>query len=90
MTETPYGVPPNTLDDPRTTDSEHKRSPVKAIREHCVECMGGSRYDVKGCTSPGCHLYPFRMGTNVFHRRAATQKRWDPGRSPGFSLSGAS
>jgi len=93
MTDTPNsacGEPANTLSDPRETSFVYKKSPVKAIREYCVECMGGSRYDVKDCASAGCHLYPFRMGTNVFHRRAAAQKRLDTGNSPGFSISDAS
>jgi len=37
-------------------------SPKKAIRAHCVECMGGNAHDIPGCSSPKCALYLFRMG----------------------------
>ena len=80
-----YGDPANTLSDPREPGFEHRRSPVKAIRAHCVECMGGSCHDVRDCSSPGCHLYPFRMGTNIFHSRATAQNRLEGGPGPGFS-----
>ena len=35
-------------------------TPVKAIRKHCVECMGFKVREVERCTSPLCCLYPFR------------------------------
>ena len=38
-------------------------SPLKRIRAHCVECMGGKPFDVAGCTSVGCALYQMRDGT---------------------------
>jgi hypothetical protein len=48
-----------------------KTVPVKAIREHCVECMGGR--DSKGykelienCVSSECSLFSFRLGTNPY------------------------
>ncbi len=34
----------------------------KAIRNHCLECMGGSYQEVENCTSPKCSLYLFRYG----------------------------
>jgi hypothetical protein len=34
----------------------------KAIRGNCVECFGGHRISVKDCSSPKCHLFPYRMG----------------------------
>jgi hypothetical protein len=37
-------------------------TPLKAIRLQCIECMGFSAFDVKGCTSPLCSLYPYRDG----------------------------
>lgn len=38
-------------------------TPVKAIRKHCVECMGFSPYEVRKCTAENCALYPYRLGT---------------------------
>jgi hypothetical protein len=37
-------------------------TPSKAIRSHCIECMGFQASLVKECTSPLCPLYPFRIG----------------------------
>jgi hypothetical protein len=38
-------------------------TPLKAIRKHCLECMGFSPFEVEKCTNPLCALYPFRLGT---------------------------
>lgn len=46
----------------RTVGGELKTStltPIRAIREHCVECIQSRHED---CTSPLCALYPFRRG----------------------------
>jgi len=51
-----------------------KRSLAKVIRSFCIDCMGGNRAEVRRCTSVGCDLYPYRMGSNPYH-----------GRSSGFS-----
>jgi len=40
------------------------RLSVKVIRKHCLECMGGSRKEVRNCLSDNCPLHGFRMGTN--------------------------
>ena len=39
-------------------------TPMKAIREKCLDCSGGSSNEVKLCTATGCALYPFRLGKN--------------------------
>ena len=44
-------------------------TPNKAIRYHCVECMGWSPHEVKGCTDHHCPLHPFRLGTNPSRKR---------------------
>ena len=41
-----------------------EKSPLKAIRQHCLECSCGSAYEVKNCVIHDCNLYPFRMGHN--------------------------
>lgn len=46
------------------------KSPGKAIRAFCVECVGGLVRDVTRCTARQCALFPFRHGTNPFHGRA--------------------
>ena len=44
--------------------SEKKLSPIKAIRQHCLECSCGSKGEVLNCIIPDCPLYPFRLGKN--------------------------
>jgi hypothetical protein len=51
------------------------KSPVKAIRPHCLECVCGAREAVKHCTDPGCWLYPYRFGKNPFHAREGDRSR---------------
>ncbi len=46
-----------------------RRSPTKAMRAFCVDCHGGNRAEVRRCTSVGCALWPYRMGTNPFTNR---------------------
>lgn len=38
---------------------------LKAIRRHCVDCMGGSFLAVEECTTEDCDLHPFRMGKSL-------------------------
>lgn len=46
-------------------------NPVKAIREHCIDCCCGSASEVKLCTVTNCALHPFRFGKNPY-RKART------------------
>ena len=39
-----------------------KRELWRALREHCLECAGFSRKDVRLCPAAGCWLWPYRMG----------------------------
>ena len=48
------------------------KSPLKAIREKCVECMGGRESDgyvkrISECVSEDCPTYDFRFGKNPYH-----------------------
>jgi hypothetical protein len=51
------------------------KSPVKAIREFCLECCGGNSNDVKFCTAPRCPLYAFRFGKNPYIKREMTEEQ---------------
>lgn len=44
------------------------RGTTKAIRRHCLSCMGGSRTAVKNCSTTGCLLFEYRFGTNPARR----------------------
>ena len=54
------------------------KSPGRAIREHCIECMGGRgsghNYSklISECSSHDCALYEFRFGKNPYHSLALT------------------
>jgi len=40
------------------------KSPLKAIRQKCLDCAGGKPSEVRKCVSDDCPLYPYRMGHN--------------------------
>lgn len=37
-------------------------TPMKAIRQKCLDCSCGQVSEVKECSIKNCALYPFRMG----------------------------
>ena len=39
-------------------------TPVKAIRQKCLECSCGNTAEVRRCVIPECPLYSFRLGKN--------------------------
>lgn len=43
-------------------------SPIKAIREKCLECSG-SRNEAKECNVTSCALYAFRLGKNPYRTK---------------------
>ena len=49
-----------------------KKSPLKAIRQNCLDCVGYKPSDVRNCHITDCSLWPFRMGNNPFHKRKMT------------------
>jgi hypothetical protein len=51
------------------------RSPLKAIRAHCLECVCGSREEVRQCTDESCWLFPFRLGKNPYRKPPSEKKR---------------
>lgn len=60
--------------DPRTLSAEELepfeyKTPLKAIRAWCLCCSSGTS-EVRKCTAIDCQLWPFRMGTNPFHKKA--------------------
>jgi len=38
------------------------RTPIKAIRAECLDCMRGQHSEVKKCPSKQCPSWPYRMG----------------------------
>jgi hypothetical protein len=52
-------------------------SPIKAIREMCVECYGGRenkehRQLIASCPVSECALHEFRFGVNPYNRKTLT------------------
>lgn len=39
-------------------------TPIKAIREKCLDCCCGNAKEVELCPCEDCSLYPFRFGRN--------------------------
>tara|TARA_B110000444_G_scaffold29206_1_gene24281 strand:+ start:4227 stop:4451 length:225 start_codon:yes stop_codon:yes gene_type:complete len=37
-------------------------TPIKSIREKCLDCTNGSRKEIRLCTVIQCALYPYRFG----------------------------
>ena len=63
----------------RYKPKKHKQ-PLKAIRENCIECMGGRDSEdymkqIKDCGSPECAMYDFRSGKNPFHTKQLTDEQ---------------
>jgi hypothetical protein len=61
--------------DPRTISPEilsryyGEKNPMKAIRQHCLDCCCGQAAEVRKCVSTGCRLWPLRTGTNPLRRK---------------------
>lgn len=47
---------------PGLTRKARTGSKLSAIRLFCLECLGGSSQDVKGCTDTVCPLWSYRLG----------------------------
>ena len=39
-----------------------KRTPIKAIRQKCLDCCNGQFVEVRECPITECALYEYRMG----------------------------
>ena len=53
------------------------KSPIKAIREFCINCVGGRSNEghmklVRECVSEDCELFEFRLGKNPYHTQNLT------------------
>ena len=56
------------------------KSPAKAIREFCIECMGGRENDgylkhIINFGSLDCALFDFRFGNNPHHKLTLTKEQ---------------
>ena len=56
------------------------KNPTKAIRENCIECVGGRENEgylklISDCGSPDCALFEFRFGKNPYNRKNLSDNR---------------
>ena len=53
------------------------KSPIKAIKQFCQECLGVTRTaeQVRNCPAEDCPLYQFRMGKNPYRKPISEEKR---------------
>ena len=55
------------------------KNPVKAIREFCIDCMGGKgngqniSHLIKECSATDCALYDYRLGKNPHRSQNLTE-----------------
>jgi hypothetical protein len=59
---------------------KQEKSPIKAIREHCIECIGGRDNQgykklISECPSSDCGLYAFRFGKNPYHNQKLSNEQ---------------
>jgi len=38
------------------------KTPIKSIREKCLDCCNGNWNEVRQCPAINCSLYPYRLG----------------------------
>ncbi|WP_158657848.1 hypothetical protein [Agarilytica rhodophyticola] len=50
-------------------DSAVKKSPLKAIRQKCLDCAEIQPH-IRRCEFTTCPLHPYRMGKHIFYRKA--------------------
>ena len=43
-------------------------SPLKALRQNCLDCCCGSYSEVKACAVYNCACWPFRLGKNPYRK----------------------
>lgn len=47
---------------------KERLTPLQAIRKKCLDCMCGSKKEVRLCPIKDCPLYPYRFGKNPYHK----------------------
>ena len=56
------------------------KNQTKAIREKCIECMGGRENEgylklISNCGLPECAVFDFRFGKNPYNRKNLSDNR---------------
>jgi hypothetical protein len=53
-------------------------TPMKAIRQYCLQCLGFSAKEVRQCGEAPCALHPYRMGRNISRKGIGGIRRKKP------------
>lgn len=53
--------------------TQKKVTPLKAIREKCLDCSGWQPSEVRKCPITACVLFPYRFGHNPQRRGVGLQ-----------------
>jgi hypothetical protein len=68
--------------DPRTMSRDElvamghvPRSPLQAIRAHCLDCCAGAAQEVAKCMALNCPSWDFRMGANPYRKPPSDEQR---------------
>ena len=67
--------------------TESSQTPLRAIRQNCVECSGDNRAEVAHCNRSDCPIFIYRMGTNPKRKRVGRLKNIAP---PNATIEGGS
>jgi len=69
------GVDPQTVPLEELLTVGHQKRPLSAvIRDKCIDCSGGSRFEADHCTAVKCALWPYRKRTNPFSARRGNSR----------------
>jgi len=63
-----------TQDELREAGHEPK-SPLQALRAHCLDCCGHQEKEVALCPAVNCPSWPLRMGTDPWRKPASSARR---------------
>jgi hypothetical protein len=60
--------------------TKKQQSPIKAIKEMCIQCMGtrenvGYQQLIESCASSSCPNYAFRFGANPYNKKTLTNEQ---------------
>jgi hypothetical protein len=73
--ETDIGRDPRGMTEVELVELGHVKRPLlRVIRANCIECSGGAEAEVRRCRMVACPMWPYRMGTNPFHRQELSKE----------------
>ena len=63
MDDAAHTFEPDQTIDLEADEAKNRRvTPLRAVRQECLDCCGGSANEVRLCVSKSCPLWPFRFG----------------------------